>query len=76
MLVGYIASTELEHALKNVADYSDSTRCHFKEFTTPEVVVSNGNDRPKGTDFTDYMDQVIIIIFIIHPFLPSLRFAD
>ncbi|CAG8511417.1 1253_t:CDS:10 [Cetraspora pellucida] len=55
-LIGYIASNELEHALKNVEKLSDSTECQFgkSEF---EILVPNGRDREHIiTDFTAYTD--------------------
>lgn len=57
ILVGYIASTELEHALSLVhgSDNSDNlTRCYFKE----ENVID------KSIDFTAYVNQVSNKFFV------------
>ncbi|CAG8445792.1 5586_t:CDS:10 [Diversispora eburnea] len=61
-LVGYIASTELEHALQTVAKCPDSTRCYFKEFSTPEIIMSDGDSNPKGTNFVHYMDKAPLTV--------------
>ncbi|RHZ54295.1 hypothetical protein Glove_428g54 [Diversispora epigaea] len=61
-LVGYIASTELEHALRTVVKCPNSTRCYFKEFTTPEIIMSGGDYKPKGTNFIQYMDQAPLTV--------------
>ncbi|CAG8445238.1 7375_t:CDS:2 [Acaulospora colombiana] len=63
VLVGYIASTELEHALKHADSYPDSTRCCFKE-TEIEVAISRaGEERDDNEiDFTLYMDQAPLTV--------------
>lgn len=63
MLIGYIASTELEHALKDLPPkYDATTRCYFKEPEFNVIEISLGID--KSVDFTVYMDQVSNLIFI------------
>ncbi|CAJ0915523.1 637_t:CDS:10 [Entrophospora sp. SA101] len=58
MLVGYIASTELEHALNDLPPkYDATTRCYFKE---PEFSVIQNPD--KSVDFTVYMDQAPLTV--------------
>nr|CAG8467343.1 7678_t:CDS:10 [Entrophospora candida] len=58
MLVGYIASTELEHALNDLSPkYDATTRCYFKE---PEFNVIQNPD--KFVDFTVYMDQAPLTV--------------
>ncbi|CAG8463355.1 9168_t:CDS:10 [Acaulospora morrowiae] len=64
LLVGYIASTELEHALRHADSYAESTRCRFKETKEIEIEISvdNGNNASKEIDFTVYMDQAPLTV--------------
>ncbi|RIA80878.1 chloride channel [Glomus cerebriforme] len=55
ILVGYIASTELEHALSLVHSSDNSTRCYFKELIFENVI-------DKSTNFTAYVNQAPLTV--------------
>jgi len=69
ILIGYIASNELEHALNSLHSSDDSTRCYFKE----SMFDLDSSD--KSNNFTAYMDQVsfLYIVFILNFFKQNIK---